>query len=202
MDTPKLAVLTHGRVTLRPHRRGDADGWSKVRLANEDWLAPWEPNGSVPWEQRHQPSQYRTLYRALRSALRAGTLLPFVIEVDGRFAGQLSFANVVRGALGSTSAGYWMDSDLAGLGLMPIALALGVDYTLGPARLHRVEVNIQPENRASRRVVEKLGFREEGLHRNYMFVAGEWRDHINYALTVEDLPESGLLSRIAARDRR
>jgi ribosomal-protein-alanine N-acetyltransferase len=81
---------------------------------------------------------------------------------------------------------------------MPTALALVVDHCFGVARLHRVEANIRPENAASRRVVEKLGFRLEGTRERYIHIAGAWRDHLSYALTVEEVP-GGLLRRWLAQ---
>ena len=79
---------------------------------------------------------------------------------------------------------------------MPTALALAVDHAFRYGGLHRIEVNIRPENGPSRRVVEKLGFREEALHKRYLHIDGAWRDHIGYALTTEDLAaEGGLLTR-------
>jgi ribosomal-protein-alanine N-acetyltransferase len=81
---------------------------------------------------------------------------------------------------------------------MPTALAMVVDHCFGAAGLHRVEANIRPENMASRRVVDKLGFRLEGTRLRYIHIAGAWRDHLSYALTVEDAPE-GLLRRWLAQ---
>ena len=79
---------------------------------------------------------------------------------------------------------------------MPTALALAVDHAFTAGGLHRIEVNIRPENTAIRRVVEKLGFREEAYHPRYLHIDGAWRDHIGYALTIEDVAaEGGLLAR-------
>jgi ribosomal-protein-alanine N-acetyltransferase len=71
---------------------------------------------------------------------------------------------------------------------------MAVDHCFFVVGLHRIEASIRPENQASRRVVEKLGFREEGLRRRYLHIDGAWRDHLCYALTVEDVP-GGLLAR-------
>src|SRR5690606_11840093 len=90
--------------------------------------------------------------------------------------------------------GYWMDVELAGRGIMPTAVALAADYWFFTAGLHRIEVNIRPENHASRRVVEKLGFREEGLRVRLLHIDGQWCDHRSFALTAEDVPD-GLLRR-------
>ena len=99
-------------------------------------------------------------------------------------------------AFSSAYAGYWVDYRVAGRGVIPTALALAVDHAFGPGGLHRIEVNIRPENKPSRRVVEKLGFREEAYHQRYMHIDGSWRDHLGYALTSEEIAaEGGLMAR-------
>jgi ribosomal-protein-alanine N-acetyltransferase len=122
-------------------------------------------------------------------------VLPWVITYEDRFAGQLTLGNIVRGAACSAYAGYWVDGRLAGRGIMPTALAMAVDHAFRYAGLHRIEVNIRPENAASRRVVEKLGFREEAYHPRYLHIDGAWRDHVGYGLTVEEVAPHGLLAR-------
>lgn len=113
-----------------------------------------------------------------------------------RLVGQVTIGNIVRRAFCSGYAGYWIDSRYAGRGIIPVALALAVDHAFMHGSLHRIEVNIRPENVASRRVVEKLGFREEAHHARYLHIDGAWRDHIGYALTTEDVAaEGGLLAR-------
>jgi ribosomal-protein-alanine N-acetyltransferase len=120
---------------------------------------------------------------------RAGAALPWMVTYRDRLAGQLSVVNIVRGAALSGQVGYWVDEAVAGRGVIPTALALAVDHCFGPVGLHRVQVDIRPENAASRRVVAKLGFREEALFRRYLDIDGGWRDHIGYALTKEDCPD-------------
>ena len=97
------------------------------------------------------------------------------------------------GSLRSASAGYWVAESCAGQGIVPFALAAACDHAFLVLGLHRVEVNIRPENTASLRVVEKLGFREEGLRRHYLHIDGKWRDHRSFALTSEDLSTSPLV---------
>jgi ribosomal-protein-alanine N-acetyltransferase len=146
-------------------------------------------------------ASFRYVARELRRTANEGSAMPFAIFLrsgsgEERFVGQLSLGNVVRRAFCSGYAGYWVDSRVAGQGVTPTALALVVDHAFGPGGLHRVEVNIRPENAASRRVVEKLGFREEAYHPRYLHIDGGWRDHIGYALTTEDVAaEGGLLAR-------
>jgi [ribosomal protein S5]-alanine N-acetyltransferase len=182
-------------VGVRPLRLRDGATWVEVRTRNEDWLVRWEAtppgfdNPRMSWGDRQSMSIYAAMLRSLRRQAREGSALPFAITYDGRFCGQLTVGNVVRGAFNSAYVGYWVDQAVAGRGVMPTALALVVDHCFGSARLHRIEANIRPENVASQRVVEKLGFREEGLHQRYLAIDGAYRDHIGYAVTTEDVPE-------------
>lgn len=119
-------------------------------------------------------------------------MLPFAIELDGQFCGQLTIGNVTHGALRSAWIGYWVAKAVNGGGVATAALALGVDHSFGPVRLHRVEATVRPENAASRAVLEKVGFREEGLLRRYLNVDGAWRDHLLVAITIEELTGSAV----------
>jgi len=162
-----------------------------VRARNRDWLTPWE---ATPPRDLGPSIGFATMVRGLRGQARRGQLLPFVVAYDGELAGQLTVGGIAYGSLCSAHIGYWVDSRVAGRGVMPTALALAVDHCFLVLRLHRVEVNIRPENTASLRVVEKLGFREEGLRRAFLHISGEWRDHRAFALTSEEVP-GGLLAR-------
>jgi [ribosomal protein S5]-alanine N-acetyltransferase len=119
---------------------------------------------------------------------------------DGRLAGQLGVSNIIWGSARTGTVGYWVDGALAGRGIIPTALAMAADYCFQVAGLHRLEVNIRPENQASLRVVEKLGFREEGLRKGLLHIDGAWRDHRSFALTVEEVPESLLRRWHASRN--
>ena len=169
-------------------RRRDAGEWSRVRLANESWLSPWEPTAPVSWSARHTPASYRAMRRAVARRARLGTSLPFAMRVDGRLAGQVTLDNVVRGALRSGYLGYWIDRSVAGRGMASLAVALVCDHAFTEVGLHRVQADIRPENLPSQRLVERLGFQREGLLRRYLDVDGDWRDHLAYALLAEDLP--------------
>jgi ribosomal-protein-alanine N-acetyltransferase len=189
------AVLADRDVTLRPLRLRDAPAWADARRRNVEWLREWE--ATPPGGRAFVPTSVSTfvsMARRLRAEARHGRALPFAILVDGEFAGQLNVSSVIRGSLYSASLGYWIDERYAGRGVMPTAVALVVDHCFAVVGLHRVEVNIRPENVASRRVVEKLGFREEGLRRGFLHIAGDWRDHLSYAL-VRDEVAGGLLRR-------
>lgn len=197
------AVLTDSRsgVLLRPYRRADATAWSEARRANEAWLAKWEPTPPAGnWAELNSPGSFRLIHKELRRAARTGTAMPFAVCLveagQERLVGQVTLGNIVRRAFCSCYAGYWVDSRVAGRGIIPTALALAVDHAFNVGGLHRIEVNIRPENTASRRVVEKLGFREEAYHPRYLHIDGAWRDHVGYALTTEDVwSEGGLLAR-------
>lgn len=163
-----------------------------MRQRNVDWLRPWE--ATSPPEAVATPASYAQLLRRWRRDARSGVMLPFMITYEGRLAGQCTVGGIQYGAARSASIGYWVDRAVAGRGVMPTALALAVDHCFDVLRLHRVEVNVRPENRASRRVVDKLGFREEGMRPRLLHIDGDWRDHVSYALTVEEVP-GGLVRR-------
>ena len=198
MATGWPVLLEDGRVGLRPFKVRDATSWSELRIRNETWLAPWEgrpeSQPSSTWAERHSGAVFAAMLRSMRKEARAGRSIPLAITYDGHLAGQVTCSGIVRGAFDSTFVGYWVDGALAGRGILPAALAMVVDHCFGPVGLHRVEANIRPENVASKRAVEKLGFREEGLHQRYLFIDGAWRDHICYAVCREDVPD-GLLRR-------
>lgn len=182
------AHLAWGPVELHPPRRRDAEEWSRVRIANEAWLAPWEPTAAGPWAARHTPGTYRAMRRAVLRRASMGMSLPFVLRVEGRLAGQVTIDNVVRGALRSGNLGYWIDRSVAGRGMASLAVAMVCDHAFGPARLHRLQADIRPENAPSRALVQRLGFRHEGLLRRYLDIDGDWRDHDTFALLAEDVP--------------
>ena len=195
------ATLHEGRVGLRPLRTRDAGRWSELRVRDQEWLERWEgrPPGSpeVSWADRHSPTAYGVALRTWRREAKAGPCLPFGVTFDSRLVGQVTVMNVVRGAFHSGAVGYWVSSEVAGLGVIPTAVALLVDHCFGPVGLHRLEVNIRPDNEPSLRVVEKLGFRREALHERYLYIDGAWRDHISFALTSEEVAgvPDGLVAR-------
>src|SRR3954452_1618420 len=186
------ARLAYGPVELTAMRRGDAAEGSRIRLANEDWLARWEPSAAQPWRLRHSPVAYRAMRRAVARRARLGTSLPFVIRVDGRLAGQVTIDNVVRGAMRSGHLGYWIDRAVAGRGMASPPVALVCDHAFGAVGLHRLQADIRPENGPSQRLVQRLGFTQEGLLRRYLDIDGDWRDHLTFSLLAEDVSSSVL----------
>lgn len=128
---------------------------------------------------------------------KLGASVTFVMLYDGEVVGQLSVSDISGGALQSASIGYWVSQQVAGRGITPTAVALAIDYAFTELNLHRIEICIRPENRASLRVVEKLGLRYEGRRERYIHIAGRWCDHESFAVTVDEVPD-GMLARIGA----
>ncbi len=191
MTSPWPVTLADGRVGLRPLRLRDAATWREVRARNAEWLRRWEATSPEP--ARDAAPTYAAMVRRLKAEAREGRTFPFVVTYDGALVGQLTVGGVAWGSLRSANVGYWIDQRVAGRGVMPTAVALATDHCFAIG-LHRVEINIRPENVASRRVVEKLGFRPEGARPAYLHIDGDWRDHLSFALTAEEVP-GGLLAR-------
>jgi ribosomal-protein-alanine N-acetyltransferase len=185
-----IPTLRDGVTVLRPIRVRDARALEAELIESRRWLRPWEatsPSAPVNWDTRGS-------IRNLLAASRVGTGLPFIIETQGQLAGQLNVSGISYGSLASATIGYWVGAGFAGRGLTPTAVALATDHIFFNTGLHRMEICIRPENEASLRVVEKLGFRYEGLRRRYIHINGDWRDHFSFALTIDEVPQ-GVLHR-------
>ena len=174
-------------VVLRPLATRDAAAWRSVRVRNADWLRPWEPTNPETPLYQSSLGPYVSMVRTMRHEARRGVTLPWVVTFGGKFVGQLTVGNIIWGSARTASVGYWIDREHAGLRVIPTALAMALDHCFFVVGLHRIEATIRPENHASRRVVEKLGFHDEGIRRRCLHVDGAWRDHICYALTAEDV---------------
>lgn len=190
-----IPTLSDGNISIRPIRVRDARELEKELRDNRGWLRQWEATSPAG------PSSFdvKSSIRGLLQQSRVGAGLPFVIEYNGEVAGQLNVSSITYGSLASASIGYWVSERFAGKGLTPTAVALATDFCFFQLGLHRMEICIRPENNPSLRVVEKLGFRYEGLRRRFIHIDGDWRDHFCFALTVEELP-SGVLRRWHAGD--
>lgn len=162
----------------------------RLILGNREWLRPWEatnPEGPTSFDVRAQ-------IRMLLKQMDNNSCLPFVIEENGELVGQLNVANILFGSVSSCVIGYWVAPEVAGKGITPTSVALVCDYLFNVVGIHRIEIDIRPENLSSLRVVEKLGFRYEGLKERYIHINGAWRDHYIFALTHEEV-QMGLLNR-------
>jgi [ribosomal protein S5]-alanine N-acetyltransferase len=151
---------------------------------NRDFLAEWNP--SPPPDFYTLPYHQERL-RVERDLIAEGRMARFWLfkRTDAAFAtaiGNIAFNNIVRGAFQSCHLGYQLDECEINQGFMTEALQRAIDYAFDDLKLHRVEANVMPRNLRSRRVVEKLGFVEEGLARQYLKINGVWEDHIHYVL--------------------
>ncbi len=191
--------LTDGEVGLRPLAVADASAWAEVRRRNAEWLTRWDATN--PPESLDVAPTFRGMVRRLRADAKAGRSIALALTVNRRFVGQVTLGGITLGSLRSAYVGYWIDRAYAGRGYMPRAVALLCDYGFFSMRLHRIEINIRPENAASLRVVEKLGFRYEGLRRRYLHIDNDWRDHHSFALCVDEVG-SGLVDRLRQQSSR
>ncbi|MET2010126.1 GNAT family protein [Microbacterium chocolatum] len=185
----------HGPVSIRLVKQRDARILQHELAENREWLQPWEatsPDGPVSFDMRLG-------VRRLLQQYRDGAGVPYVMEYAGEVAGQLNVWGIARGSLASATIGYWVSRRFAGRGITPTAVALATDACFTELRLHRMEICIRPENAASLRIVQKLGFRYEGLRRRYIHIDGDWRDHYAFALVREEVPEGVLARWIAGR---
>ncbi len=174
------------RVSLRSLTEEDFPAWHEVRTRCADWLLPWEPRprgAPVPSEDR---SSFAARCGIRERERHLGTGYGFGIFVGDRFAGEVTLSSIQRGPFQSGFIGYWVDEALAGQGLVPEAVVVALRFAFEAISLHRVEISIIPRNRASRRVVEKLGIREEGVALRFLEIDGVWEDHVRYAITAEE----------------
>ncbi len=178
------------RVMLRPLAAQDFTSWREVRHRNDAWLTPWEPRRPpTPLD----PTMNRDAYLA-RCAARerdsvSGLAYGFGVFVDQQLAGEVNLNHVVRGAMQSATIGYWIDRNLAGRSLISESVVVVAQFAFEQLDLHRLEICIVPRNTNSRRVMEKLAIREEGVALRYLEINGTWEDHVRYGLTLEEWVE-------------
>ena len=180
-------VLRGRRVLLRPLAQSDFDQWHEVRLRNEGWLTPWEarPIPGRPDVVR-DPRAFASRCGARAREAQLGTGYGFGIFVGERFAGEVNLSSIRRGPLQMGDIGYWIDQDQAGNGYMPESVVVLFRFAFEELGLHRLEIDIIPRNSRSRRVVEKLGLRQEGLAERLVEINGVWEDHLIFAVTAEE----------------
>ncbi len=183
-DTP---VLRGRRVTLRPLEPEDFEQWQRVRRRNREWLVVWEPRRTPgqpdPVEDRQA---FATRCGSRRRERQLGTGWGFGVFLGEELVGEMNLSNLIRGAFHSAHVGYWVDEAQAGCGYAPEALVVVARFAFEQLDLHRLQVAIVPRNTASRRVVDKVGFRCEGQAERYLEIDGVWEDHLRYAITAEE----------------
>ena len=186
VDAPSV-----NQVVLRPAVGPDHLNVERVRRADRDWLQEWE--ATVPPESSFALPTWEEYPRIMDRRHHDSEGLAMIIEVDGNIAGLVSLGAVERGAMQSGILGYWIIREWAGLGIASLAVAATIDLVLGELGIHRVEVNVRPENAPSLGLARKLGLREEGYKRRFMHIAGRWADHIGFAVDQQDLAGRSLV---------
>ncbi len=178
-------VLRGDGLMLRLPRSDDFEAWARLRDASRTHLEPWEP--LWPEDDLTRPA-FRRRIRRYASEFSGDQSVPFFVFRDnGELIGAITIANIRRGVAQSASIGYWIGASFTGKGHMTDAVRLACRFGFDQLRLHRIEAACIPENEASRRVLEKAGFRREGYAREYLCIAGRWQDHLLHALLPEDL---------------
>ena len=175
------------RIMLRALVATDFEAWSEVRLRNGEWLTKWEP---MPLITSPDPAKSRDAFThrcAARDRERqSGNAYCLGLFVNNVFAGEVNLNSVMRGAMQSGTIGYWIDEAKAGNSYVSEAVLVLMKFAFEELRLHRMEVCIVPRNANSRRVVEKLQLREEGVAERFLEINGVWEDHVRYGFTIEE----------------
>ncbi len=175
----KIRIETE-RMTLRLPIHGDWNAWSELRATSAGFLTPWEP----VWADDHLSRRSFTnrVYWAARAQVQ-GTALPMLMvrREDAQLLGAITLDNVRRGPAQAATVGYWIGQPFARQGLMREAILAMVHHAFTHMDLSRVEAACLPENAASRGVLEKTGFKYEGVAQSYLQISGRWRNHVLYA---------------------
>ena len=174
------------RVAIRAFTPADVEELCELRTRNRDFLAPWEPLRTPTF---HTLAGQRAEIERDRHEWAADRTYAFAIveKSENAMVGRIALANIVRGAWENATMGYFVDEACGRRGVATEAVGLALTFAFGPCRLHRVQAAVMPHNAASKRVLEKNGFRHEGFSPRYLRLAGSWRDHELFALTLEDV---------------
>jgi len=179
-------ALYGDEIFLRPARFRDRNKWRDVRAENKDWLSPWEatlpqvPAGSLASEFISRRPSYFDMVRSLNREARAGRSYSFLMWKGENLIGQITLGGVIYGALRAGHIGYWIDRNYANRGYTTQAVVLVSSFGFSELGLHRIEINVRPENAASCKVAEKAGFIFEGHRKAFLHIDGAWRDHSCY----------------------
>jgi len=180
-------VLQGDGVSLRYPQMSDFPQWAKLRGESREFLAPWEPTWTADELSR---GAFRRRLRRYQREIRDDLAYPFLVfrKSDNTLLGGCTLSNVRRGVTQSAALGYWIGARYARHGHMYAALSAMLPFVFHILGLHRLEAACIPENEPSRRLLLKIGFREEGRALRYLQIDGEWRDHILFALLEDDAP--------------
>ena len=177
--------LTGERVFLRPPKRRDALKWQKLRMSSKSFLVPWEPSWDASSCTRRAYLRFFKNSNYLANMDRAYSFLIFKTD-DKTLLGGINIGNVRRGVSQSASLGYWIGEKHSRNGYMKEALKLLIPSLFVDLRLNRIEAATLEENIASKNLLKKIGFKKEGVLREYLKINGHWRDHILYGLLESD----------------
>jgi len=185
-------VLTGPRVLLRPPATRDAAAWVATRRASESFLQPWEP--TWPLDGATAAAFHRRRIQ-VKEEWRTQTGYGFLIfgREDGELLGGITLSKVRLGVARTGSLGYWVAAGHARKGYMTEAVRCILDYSFNSLKLHRVEAACLPDNEASRGLLLKCGFREEGLAREHLKINGRWRDHVTFGILQSDQRTGSIL---------
>lgn len=189
--TDATGPVVEGRsILLRPPRAADYAAWSSLREASRAYLQPWEP--AWPDDDLGRAAFRRRLSVYGRERDLGNAWPFFIFDAEGRtLLGAITLSNVRRGVAETATLGYWVGEGFAGRGVATAAVRACADFAFRSLKLHRVEASCLPANAASRRVLEKSGFRMEGLAKAYLKINGVWADHLLFGLLPEDLERGG-----------
>ena len=180
--------LSHGDVRVRPLRVRDAKRWQQLRVANRDWLQEWEATSPIP--SIEPPPSFRQSAKHMLTEARHGRTMPFVVEYQGVFVGQINVSDITYGSLRGCHFGYWIDESASDKGVMTTAAALVTDHLLETLQLHRIEIAVRPENIPSNRLAIRLGYAFEGTRPAFLHINRQWRDHNIYVMMPDTITGS------------
>lgn len=178
-------IIESERVMLRTPQMSDYPAWAELRASSREFLVPWEPRWAMDELTR---ASFRRRVRHYQRDLREdiGYALFIYSVATGGLVGGVTLCNVRRGVTQSCTLGYWIGAQYAQQGYMTAAVRAVVPYVFDSLDLHRLEAACLPANTASMRLLEKTGFKREGLARRYLRINGGWQDHLLYALLDSD----------------
>jgi ribosomal-protein-alanine N-acetyltransferase len=186
---PRLSTrLVTERLVLRPPRTSDVARIRSALRKNASHLRPWSAAPEPGEDPASLTSVSRSVLRDRREwkAGKAFVLLVLLRENEDQVIGRVALGGVHRGAFQNAYLGYWMDAEHQGFGLMTEAVRAATAFAFEVAGLHRLQAAVMPDNGASQRVLDKIGYRREGFAHRYLCIAGTWTDHHLYALTAEE----------------
>ncbi|TLG78012.1 GNAT family protein [Methylocystis sp. B8] len=170
---------------LRPSEMRDYVEWAELREKSRSFLTPWEPLWPID-DLTRASFRYRVRRHAEEMARDEAYSFFIFREEDDALMGGLSFGHVRRGVSQAATLGYWMGESYAGKGYMTRAVRAACAYAFEKRGFHRIEAACLPTNEPSKRLLERVGFKQEGYARSYLNINGQWRDHLLYALLETD----------------